>query len=191
MDPGVHCGTDVIGVTDGSEVTEGSGVLEEDGISVTVTVVAGSLSTVVNGAAGCPSSILRGGSFGHADNLQSPTRHISGELFSKVHSAVRQIRAQYAAFDPSGLHHRLTQSAYVDLQQLHHGHAQSVGTAGGDEEVCDGGVMVEGCIVVSTGPSLSVDGGASQEVVRDEVGDGVGVGLRSSSPSSSSTSCGA
>jgi hypothetical protein len=191
MAPGVHCGTDVIGVTDGSDVPEGSGVLDEDGTSVTVTVVAGSRSTVVNGAAGCPSSILRGGSFGHADNLQSPTRHISGELFSKVHSAVRQIRAQYAAFEPSGLHHRLTQSAYVALQQLHHGHVQSVGIAGGDEEVWDGGVMVGGCSVVSTGPSLSVDGGASQETVLDDVGDGDGVGLRSSLPSSSSTSCGA
>jgi hypothetical protein len=193
MAPGVHCGTAVTGVTDGSDVPEGSGVVEEDGISVTVTVVAGSRSTVVNGATGCPSSILRGGSFGHADNLQSPTRHISGELFSKVHSAVRQIRAQYAAFEPSGLHHRLTQSAYVDLQQLHHGQVQSVGIAGGDEEVWDGGVMVGGCSVVSTGPSLSVDGGASHEMVLDDVGvgDGDDVGLRSSSPSSSSTSCGA
>jgi hypothetical protein len=191
MDPGVHCGTDVTGVTGGSDVLEGSGVLEEDGISVTVTVVAGSRSIVVKGAAGCPSSMFRGGSFGHADNLQSPTRHISGELFSKVHSAVRQILAQYAALEPSGLHHRLTQSAYVDLQQLHHGQLQSVGIAGGDEDVCDGGVIVGGCNVVSTGPSLNVDGGASQEMVLDDVGDGVGVGLRSSSPSSSSTSCGA
>jgi hypothetical protein len=88
MSPGVHCGTEVTGVTDGSDV------LDEDGVRVTVVVVAGNESTVVKIAAGWPSSTFLGGVFGQADSLQSPVRHISGELLEKVHNVVRQTLAQ-------------------------------------------------------------------------------------------------
>jgi hypothetical protein len=45
-----------------------------------------------------------------------------------------------------------------------------VGVAEDDEEVLDDAMIVGGCRVVFTGPSLNVDGGAFQET--EEVGVG-------------------